>query len=84
MAKRKKQEGRNKDQVNQLDYSALSSDFSGLSKPAQRALANNGIRTPTDLAQRTAKEIAVLHGVGPSAFPILRKVLRKNGLSFKS
>jgi hypothetical protein len=84
VAQRQKQKRRNKDLLNQFDYSTLSSDFSELSKPAQRALANSGIRTPTDLAKRTAKEISVLHGVGPSAFPILKKVLRKNGLSFKS
>ena len=84
MAKRQKQEGCKKDLVNQFDYSTLSSDFSELSKPAKRALVNSGIRTPADLAKRTLNEIGKLHGVGPSAFPILRKVLRKNGLSFKS
>jgi hypothetical protein len=84
MAKSQKHEGRNRDLVNQSGDSTLSPDFSELSKPAQRALANSGIHTPADLAKRTLNEIGELHGVGPSAFPILRKVLRKNGLSFKS
>ena len=84
MAKRQKQEGHKKNLLNSIDDSPLSGDFAELSKPAQRALVNSGVRTPADLAQKTPEEIAELHGVGPSAFPILRKVLRKNGLSFKS
>jgi hypothetical protein len=70
--------------INQFDYSPLSPSFSKLAKPAQRGLLNNGIRTPADLARRTVEEVAALHGIGPSAMPILREALRKNGLSFKS
>jgi hypothetical protein len=70
--------------IDQFDYSPLSPTFSKLAKPAQRALLNNGIRTPADLARKTLKEVTELHGIGPSAMPILREALRKNGLSFKS
>ena len=83
MVKIQKQERGKKDLVHPIRDSSLNSAFSELSKPAQRALLNSGIRTPADLAKRDLEEIAELHGVGPSAFPILRKVLRKNGLSFK-
>jgi hypothetical protein len=70
--------------INQFDYSPLSLNFSRLAKRAQRGLLNNGIRTPAALARRTVEEVTALHGIGPSAMPILREALRKNGLSFKS
>lgn len=66
-----------------FDYSALDSAFAKLSKPAQRALLNAKIRTPKDLAKRMETEVAQLHGIGPSAFPILRATLKKAGLKFK-
>jgi hypothetical protein len=68
----------------QFDYSPLTPTFSKLSKPAQRGLLNNGIRTPADLARKTLEEVTELHGIGPSAMPVLREALRRNGLSFKS
>jgi hypothetical protein len=68
--------------INQFDYSPLSPSFSKLAKPSQRGLLNNGIRTPAGLARRTVEEVTALHGVGPSAMPILREALWKNGMSF--
>ncbi len=70
--------------IDRFDYSPLSPNFSKLAKPAQRGLLNNGIRTPADLARRTVEEVTELHGIGPSAMPILREALRKNRMSFKS
>jgi hypothetical protein len=67
-----------------FDYSGLSADFAKLAKPAQRALLNNGICTPADLAKRAQKEVTAFHGIGPSALPILRQALRKHRLSFRA
>jgi hypothetical protein len=69
--------------VEAFDYSRLSDSFSGLSKPARRALINNKICTTKNLSQWTRKDVAKLHGIGPSAFPILDEALRADGLSFK-
>jgi hypothetical protein len=84
LTKKTRIQKRDKALIDQLDDSPLSPDFSKLTKPAQRGLLNNGIRTPIALARRTMEEVAALHGIGPSAVPILREVLRKNGLSYKS
>lgn len=70
--------------VKEFDYSRLSEDFAKLSKPAQRALINNGIYTAADLARKSAEDISEVHGIGPSAMPILREALRKKGLRFKA
>jgi hypothetical protein len=82
--KKPRMQTREKALIDPFDYAQLSPSFSKLAKPAQRALLNNGIRTPADLALRTLEEITRFHGIGPSAMPILREALRKNGLSFKS
>jgi predicted flap endonuclease-1-like 5' DNA nuclease len=44
---------------------------------------NAGIFTPRDLARHTRAEIAALHGIGPSAFPVLESVLKSAGLKFR-
>lgn len=54
-----------------------------LSAPATRALLNKGISNLSQLAKHTEAEILKLHGVGPSALPLMRKALKKEGLSFK-
>jgi hypothetical protein len=82
--KKPRMQKREKTLIDPFDYSQLSPIFSKLAKPAQRGLLNNGIRTPADLALRTVEEVTELHGIGPSAMPILREALRKSGLSFKS
>lgn len=69
--------------MTEFDYAQLSADFAGLSKPAQRALLNNGVRSPKDLAKRTLAEVRAFHGIGPSAIPILEKALKAHGLAFK-
>ncbi len=54
----------------------------GLSKPAQRALANAGISELKKLSGFTVKEISALHGIGPSAIPKLTAALRSAGFNF--
>lgn len=66
-----------------FDYSSLSTEFSKLSKPAQRALINNGIKSPKDLARKSQKEILSFHGMGPASIPVLKSILKKKGLAFK-
>lgn len=70
--------------VEEFDYSGLSPEFAKLSKPAQRALVNRGILTPRQLSRLTKDEVLGLHGVGPSAVPVLQGVLKKYGLGFRS
>jgi hypothetical protein len=62
----------------------LKACFAQLSKPAQRALISNGIFTEADLAGSTRSEVKKMHGIGPSAFPILERALEEAGLTFKS
>ncbi len=66
-----------------FDYSGLAPAFLGLSKPAQRALINNAIFTPADLARWKRKDVAKLHGIGPSVLPKLDQVLAAEGLGFQ-
>ncbi len=62
----------------------LKPSFAQLSKPAQRALINHGIFTEADLAGTTRIEIMKMHGIGPSAIPILDLALAEAWLKFKS
>lgn len=55
-----------------------------LAAPARRALENAGIKTVDDLSKWSEKEIAKLHGMGPSSLPKLKKVLEEKGLTFKA
>lgn len=55
-----------------------------ISQPAHRALAGAGIKTLAQLARRTEAEVLALHGIGPSALPILNKALKTRGLAFKA
>lgn len=57
--------------------------FSELGAPAQRALANEGIKTVEQLSTYTEKEILKLHGIGKTSIPLLQKILKKNKLFFK-
>jgi hypothetical protein len=86
---RKKQSERGKTQncdramVASFDYSRLSPSFLKLPKPAQRALINHRIFCEKDLARWTRTEVATLHGIGPSSFPILENALALARLKFK-
>lgn len=70
--------------VAEFDYSALDPVFAELSRPAQRALLTNGIRTPKELARNTLDEVLKFHGIGASSVPILKRALRANGLKFRA
>ncbi len=66
-----------------VDYSVLDPLLSKLAKPAQRALINYGIRSPQQLAKLTLEEVLSLHGIGPSAIPVLKNAMKKSGLEFR-
>ncbi|HSL30780.1 MAG TPA: DUF4287 domain-containing protein [Anaerolineales bacterium] len=51
--------------------------------PAERALANAGIKNLKQLTKFSEVEIKQLHGVGPNALEKLRQALAEKGLSFK-
>ncbi|MBX8465839.1 DUF1801 domain-containing protein [Deinococcus sp. RIT780] len=61
---------------------APADDLPRVGAPARRALATAGITTLADLAPRTEKEVAGLHGLGPKALGLLREALRERGLTF--
>lgn len=56
----------------------------GLSNPALRALAEAGIVDLIDVAARTEREIARLHGMGPKGVRMLAGALADAGLRFAS
>ena len=55
-----------------------------LAAPARRALENNNITTLKKLSTFSEKEIAALHGIGPSSLPILKNALKEEGLSYRN
>ena len=57
--------------------------FAGIAAPAKRALESKGITNIKKLASFTEKEIAELHGMGPSTIPKLKKALTEAKLKFK-
>ena len=54
----------------------------GLSAPAQRALAGAGIRRLEQLTEMDEAELLKLHGLGPKTIRQLREALDAKGLSF--
>ncbi|MBT2512145.1 hypothetical protein [Arthrobacter sp. ISL-30] len=54
----------------------------GLSAPARRALAHEGIETLEQLVDYGEKETAALHGIGPTAMAQLQEAMDDQGLSF--
>jgi hypothetical protein len=82
-SEKSKREHREETTVKIFDYSRLSPSFMKLPKPAQRALINHKIYMEEDLARWTRTEVATLHGIGPSSFPILENALSSVGLTFK-
>ena len=62
----------------------LKACFAALSKPAQRALISNAIFSEGDLAKWAFADVKRMHGIGPSAVPILNQALAEAGLKFKS
>lgn len=56
----------------------------GMSGPALRALARAGIRTMSELAKRTRRELAGLHGLGPKGIRTLETGLARIGKRLKA
>lgn len=56
---------------------------SGLSKPAQRALAQAGYTRLGQLSAVSASELLQLHGMGPKAIAVLESALAEAGLSLR-
>lgn len=54
----------------------------GMSQPALRALQGAGIKTLEDLTKFSEKEIAKLHGMGPTGLVKLNAALAERGLSY--
>lgn len=54
-----------------------------LGAPALRALEHAKIRSLFRLSQRTEKEIAGLHGMGPKGIGMLKAAMRRLGLKFR-
>jgi hypothetical protein len=61
----------------------LDSCFAKLSAPAQGALIEHHILSVADLAKWPRAEVKRMHGIGPSAFPVLEQALADAGLDFK-
>lgn len=59
-------------------------DLLAIAKPAQRALASQGIRTLADAAERTEQELLSLHGVGPRAVRLIAEALHASGRAFRA
>ncbi len=55
---------------------------SGLSKPAQRALAGAGYVRLEQFTRLREADVLKLHGMGPKAMDLLRRALKAQGLSF--
>jgi hypothetical protein len=70
--------------IEAFDYSCSIPSSPGYPDRRNAPSSTPGIYSAKDLAQRTRDEVAKLHGIGPSAFPILDSVLQANGLKFKS
>ena len=56
--------------------------ISKITNPARSALEREDIKTLNKLSKYSKKEILQLHGIGPSAIPILREELNKAGFTF--
>lgn len=55
-----------------------------IAAPARRALESKKISTLKQLANCTEAELLALHGFGKASLPLLRKALKKEGLSFRT
>lgn len=60
------------------------SEFDGMSAPAQRALETAGIKTLVDLAKWTQKDILKLHGMGSASIPMMKAKLKEINADFAS
>jgi hypothetical protein len=63
---------------------AEEADLPKIGAPATRALAQQGITTLDQVAERSERELLDLHGFGPRAITILREGLAARGRGFRS
>ncbi len=56
--------------------------YAKISRPAQRALQSLNLKELKDLGQFTRKQIADLHGVGPSALKLIESEMKEMNLTF--
>jgi DNA-directed RNA polymerase alpha subunit len=54
-----------------------------LGKPATRALKDQGIETVNQLTAYTEKDLLALHGFGPKALGIIKRVFEEENLLLK-
>ena len=54
----------------------------GVSGPALRALSAAGVRSLDDLTRWTERDLAALHGMGPTVLGALQAALHERGLRF--
>ena len=66
-----------------MKFNDQSHPFDILAKPAQRALANAGIKTLVQLSAITEAELMQLHGIGKNALHTLKNIMVDSNLSFK-
>ncbi|MGP9538599.1 DUF1801 domain-containing protein [Brachybacterium sp. AOP43-C2-M15] len=66
------------------DLGTLIGDLPGIGRPAARALAEQGLHTVGQLADRDWSQLAELHGVGPAAGCRLQAVLAENGATLQN
>lgn len=64
-------------------WTAGTNPFSFLSRPAQRALAAEGIEHLEDLTRYKKSDIAELHGMGPSGLARLVDEMKRHSIAFK-
>ena len=64
------------------EYKPISGFLSLISAPARRALEREGINSLTQIAKYSEKELLELHGMGPKATVILKKLLAEKKLTF--
>jgi predicted RecB family nuclease len=62
----------------------VSGFLSLISAPARRSLEREGIKSLTQLAKYSEKELLELHGMGPKAIAKLKNILADNSISFSS
>jgi predicted RecB family nuclease len=55
-----------------------------IAAPARRALERVNIHSLEDLAKWNEQEILLLHGIGPSTIPKLKKALKEKRLAFSA
>ncbi len=57
--------------------------FGKIAKPAQRALANAGIKTLEQLTEWCESDLMKLHGIGKNGLLVLKSAMTEKGIVFK-